>query len=344
MPAMILGAERDTLKPSMGRVRRVTILLDKVQVLRLARLDGHAAVGHQAVDGRGVRAALVDRDLLGHIVQFDRTLEEAPGRCGVALGREQEIHRLAEPIHRAIQVLPLAADLDVRFVHAPGRAERALAPAHDLRQHRQHLQRPSMHRRMIHGHPTLGHRFFQAQTQRVRRVSAHAHQHHLQRVVQPQQHLAHRRGHLLSVKRDHRLFSPSNLNTPSVATATEPYQPGRLRRPGRGPNAREINQTTVHGEYAQQQGWDRGEGFIEAERGRREPAKHITGKKNLPSEALTASGLTHTVRGTAGSVNDVVEANALLHGEETDVFADAGYQGGAQSGPGRARTCIGTLR
>jgi len=39
------------------------------------------------------------------------------------------------------------------------------------------------------------------------------------------------------------------------------------------------------------------------------------------------SGLVHTVRGTAGSVNDVVEANALLHGEETDVFGDAGYRG-----------------
>jgi IS5 family transposase len=39
------------------------------------------------------------------------------------------------------------------------------------------------------------------------------------------------------------------------------------------------------------------------------------------------SGLVHTVRGTAGNVNDVVEGNALLHGEETEVFADAGYQG-----------------
>ena len=39
------------------------------------------------------------------------------------------------------------------------------------------------------------------------------------------------------------------------------------------------------------------------------------------------SGLVHTVRGTAGHVNDVVEANSLLHGQETDVFADAGYQG-----------------
>jgi IS5 family transposase len=39
------------------------------------------------------------------------------------------------------------------------------------------------------------------------------------------------------------------------------------------------------------------------------------------------SGLVHTVRGTSGNVSDVVEGNTLLHGEETDVFADAGYQG-----------------
>lgn len=39
------------------------------------------------------------------------------------------------------------------------------------------------------------------------------------------------------------------------------------------------------------------------------------------------SGLVHTVRGTTGSVNDVVEANSLLHGEEAEAFGDAGYQG-----------------
>ena len=39
------------------------------------------------------------------------------------------------------------------------------------------------------------------------------------------------------------------------------------------------------------------------------------------------SGLVHTVRGTAGNVSDVVEANSLLHGQETDAFGDAGYQG-----------------
>lgn len=42
------------------------------------------------------------------------------------------------------------------------------------------------------------------------------------------------------------------------------------------------------------------------------------------------SGLVHTVRGTSGSVNDVVEANSLLHGEETQAWADAGYQGAAK--------------
>lgn len=42
------------------------------------------------------------------------------------------------------------------------------------------------------------------------------------------------------------------------------------------------------------------------------------------------SGLVHTVRGTAGSVNDVTEANALLHGEENEAFGDAGYQGASK--------------
>jgi len=39
------------------------------------------------------------------------------------------------------------------------------------------------------------------------------------------------------------------------------------------------------------------------------------------------SGLMHTVVGTAANVSDVTQAHALLHGEETDVFADAGYRG-----------------
>lgn len=39
------------------------------------------------------------------------------------------------------------------------------------------------------------------------------------------------------------------------------------------------------------------------------------------------SGLVHTVIATAANVNDVTQAGALRHGEETAAFGDAGYRG-----------------
>lgn len=39
------------------------------------------------------------------------------------------------------------------------------------------------------------------------------------------------------------------------------------------------------------------------------------------------SGLVHTLVATSANVHDVTQAQALLHGDETDVFGDAGYQG-----------------
>ena len=49
------------------------------------------------------------------------------------------------------------------------------------------------------------------------------------------------------------------------------------------------------------------------------------------------SGLVHTVRGTSGHVNDVIEANSLLHGDETDAFGDAGYQGASKRPDAKAK-------
>lgn len=50
------------------------------------------------------------------------------------------------------------------------------------------------------------------------------------------------------------------------------------------------------------------------------------------------SGLVYTVLGTSGIVNDVAQASALLHGNETDASADAGYQGvDRRSADGHAR-------
>jgi IS5 family transposase len=39
------------------------------------------------------------------------------------------------------------------------------------------------------------------------------------------------------------------------------------------------------------------------------------------------TGLVHTAAATAANVHDVTQAHRLLHGQETDVFADAGYLG-----------------
>jgi len=51
------------------------------------------------------------------------------------------------------------------------------------------------------------------------------------------------------------------------------------------------------------------------------------------------SALVHTVRGTAGHAADVTEGNSLLHGEETAVFADAGYQGADKRPDARPGVC-----
>ena len=67
---------------------------------------------------------------------------------------------------------------------------------------------------------------------------------------------------------------------------------------------------------------------------KRDPEMHSSQKGNEWHFGMKAhigvdadSGLVHTVRGTSGNVSDVVEGNSLLHGQETDGFGDAGYQG-----------------
>ena len=68
--------------------------------------------------------------------------------------------------------------------------------------------------------------------------------------------------------------------------------------------------------------------------GERDPEMHQTKKGNQWHFGMKAhigvdadSGLVHTVIGTAANVSDVTQGHGLLHGEETVVFADAGYQG-----------------
>ena len=68
--------------------------------------------------------------------------------------------------------------------------------------------------------------------------------------------------------------------------------------------------------------------------GERDPEMHQTKKGNQWHFGMKAhigvdadSGLVHTVIGTAANVHDVTQGHGLLHGEESVVFADAGYRG-----------------
>ncbi len=66
----------------------------------------------------------------------------------------------------------------------------------------------------------------------------------------------------------------------------------------------------------------------------RDPEMHQTKKGNQWYFGMkahigvdAASGLVHTVTGTAANAADITQTAALLHGEEEDVFGDAGYAG-----------------
>ena len=68
--------------------------------------------------------------------------------------------------------------------------------------------------------------------------------------------------------------------------------------------------------------------------GERDPEMQQTKKGNQWHFGMKAhigvdadSGLVHTVIGTAANVHDVTQGHDLLHGEESVVFADAGYRG-----------------
>lgn len=68
--------------------------------------------------------------------------------------------------------------------------------------------------------------------------------------------------------------------------------------------------------------------------GERDPEMHQSKKGNQWHFGMKAhigvdahTGLVHSVVGTAANVHDVTQAQALLHGNETDVFGDAGYVG-----------------
>lgn len=93
----------------MGRVpldRPMVLLDDVVEVFDLTDHDLLFQAIVEIIDRRLVGAALVHCDLLGLTMQAHGLVEKAPGRCLVALGRQQVVDRAAVLVHCAVQVFP----------------------------------------------------------------------------------------------------------------------------------------------------------------------------------------------------------------------------------------------
>jgi len=81
-----------------------------------------------AANGRFIGRTTVNGDLLRHAVAADRLGQAPLGGLLIALCRQQEIDGLAGLIHRTIEGIPVAFDLDVGLIHAPTDPHRPLAP------------------------------------------------------------------------------------------------------------------------------------------------------------------------------------------------------------------------
>ncbi|RKT20821.1 hypothetical protein B0G69_4167 [Paraburkholderia sp. RAU2J] len=229
-----MRAQRKSLKPIMGLtirlIARWSCSTTLFRNLDLAHLHGRFPFGVDGLQCGQIGTAFVYGDGLRFAVLIEGFLEIATRGSLVTMGSQQEIDGLSGLIHRTIQVLPLAAHLDVRFVHPPAPADRPLMLAKRFFEQRHEFDHPAVYRRMVHLETAFRHHLFQiAQAQRVRHVPPHAQQNHLQWVVQSLQHLGDPRrqrltrclclpGHLQHLQFSFAEFYPSALARQNRAT------------------------------------------------------------------------------------------------------------------------------
>ena len=79
-------------------------------------------------DRRRRGAALISRDRGWKTMLPNCCLEEAPGCFLAAMGRQEEVNGLAHFVDGTVQVLPWPLPLEVRLIHSPAIAHRALLP------------------------------------------------------------------------------------------------------------------------------------------------------------------------------------------------------------------------
>ena len=164
----------------------MVLLDDVVEVFALTYQDTEVSVSLDSLNGCFVGATLVDSDLLWHIVQVDGTFQKSPGSSHIALGSQQEAHRIASAVNGPLQIFLFTSHIALGFIHPPTLANGVLAPTKYGGRHRHHLDSPSMHCGVVDGNTAFPHHLFNVtQAQRIGHVPSHARQHHFQRVVQP---------------------------------------------------------------------------------------------------------------------------------------------------------------
>ena len=169
----------------------MVLLDDVVQVFALAHNNVGASGSLDTFNGGRVRAALVDRDLLWHVVQVDCALQKPPGCRQIAFGSEEEVDRVARAVNSALEIFPVARHQDAGFVHTPASTNGALASTKHHCQHRQHFDRPSVDCGVVNQSTALVHHLLNvAQAQRGGHVPSHAGEHDFQWIVQPLEDLA----------------------------------------------------------------------------------------------------------------------------------------------------------
>jgi hypothetical protein len=101
----------------------------------------------------------IQRDLARPPGQTPRLRFAEEGLCSrdAAIWAKQKIPRLAVLIHGPIGKVPLALDLDVGFIHAPGGIHRSGEAVPSLLKLRHKANHPTMNRRVRHANAALGH-------------------------------------------------------------------------------------------------------------------------------------------------------------------------------------------
>lgn len=108
-----------------------------------------------------VRTTLVDDDLFGPTIVLDRAGEEGAGRSLITVLRQHEIKGFSEFIDSAVEIGPLAFDLDIGLVHSPGTTGRGVATLGLSGNKRRIFHDPSVQRRMVNGNAALSHNLLQ---------------------------------------------------------------------------------------------------------------------------------------------------------------------------------------